>query len=82
MKEAADWSPLPDVDTELYVGMIRELLEKENIPSWIKLSPPSAGLSQAAAPKMAGKSWRILVPQDRYDEAIEIFEQIIGPTNF
>jgi hypothetical protein len=81
MKESSDWIPLPDVREELYVGMIKELLDKENIPSWIKLSALCAGLSQAAAPRTAGKSWCILVPQNRYDQAVEIFEQIIGPAN-
>lgn len=78
MTEKSEWVPLPKLPGGVYAAMITEVLDKQDIPNLVKTDLAAGGLGMIVGTTTAGKPWRILVPQDRYDEALEIFERIIG----
>ena len=81
MKEndSVEWVPLPKLPGGVYVAMITEVLDKENIPNLVQTDLAAGGLGNVIGTTTVGKPWRILVPRDKYDEALHIFESIAGP---
>lgn len=81
MKEenSVEWVPLPKLPGGIYVSMITEVLDKENIPNLVKTDLAAGGIGMVVGTTTVGKPWRILVPRDKYEEALHIFESIVGP---
>jgi hypothetical protein len=77
--ESTDWVPLPKLPGGVYVAMVTEVLDKENIPNWVKTDLAAGGIGVIIGTETVGKPWRILVPRDKYEEALHIFESIVGP---
>ncbi len=76
--ESMEWVPLPKLPGGVYVAMITEVLDKENIPNLVKTDLAAGGVGMIVGTTTVGKPWRILVPRDKYEEALHIFESIAG----
>jgi hypothetical protein len=77
-KKSVEWVPLPKLPGGIYVSMITEVLDKENIPNVVKTDLAAGGIGMVIGTTTVGKPWRILVPKDKYEEALHIFESIAG----
>jgi hypothetical protein len=77
-KDSTEWVALPKLPGGVYVAMVTEVLDKENIPNLIKTDLAAGGMGMVVGTTTVGKPWRILVPRDKYEEALHIFESIAG----
>jgi hypothetical protein len=77
-KKSVEWVPLPKLPGGIYASMITEVLDKEKIPNLVKTDLAAGGLGNVVGTTTVGKPWRILVPSDKYEEALHIFESIVG----
>ena len=71
------WKSLPPLSGGVYVGMVTEVLDNEKIPNIVKTDLASGGLGVIMGTEQVGKPWRIQVPEDYYDQALEIFESLL-----
>ncbi len=78
MKKDTEWVPLPKLPGGVYAAMITEVLDEKNIPNLVKTDLSGGGLGVVVGTSTVGKPWRILVPRDNYEEALHIFESIVG----
>jgi len=78
-ENSVEWVPLPKLPGGIYVSMVTEVLDKENIPNLVKTDLAAGGIGMVIGTTTVGKPWRIFVPRDKYEEALHIFESIIGP---
>lgn len=78
-ENSEEWVPLPKLPGGIYVSMITEVLDKEKIPNLVKTDLAAGGIGMVIGTTTVGKPWRILVPRDKYEEALHIFESIVGP---
>lgn len=70
------WKSLPPLSGGVYVGMVTEVLDNEKIPNIVKTDLASGGLGVIVGTEPLGRPWRIQVPEDYYDRALEIFESL------
>jgi hypothetical protein len=70
------WKSLPPLSGGVYVGMVTEVLDNEKIPNMVKTDLASGGLGVIVGTEPLGRPWRIQVPEDYYDRAMEIFESL------
>ncbi|MFH1012060.1 MAG: hypothetical protein V1784_12615 [bacterium] len=79
--DSTDWVPLPKLPGGIYVAMVTEVLDQEKIPNLVKTDLAAGGIGVVTGTTTVGMPWRILVPRDRYEEALHIFESIAGHTD-
>lgn len=82
MPEHADpthtWKPLPPLSGGVFVSMVTEVLDKENIANMVKTDLESGGLGMIMGTETLGNPWKIFVPESEYDRALEIFNALMG----
>jgi hypothetical protein len=76
--ERTNWKSLPPLHGGVWVGMVTEVLDEKNIPNLVKTDLGAGGLGVITGTAPIGKAWRIQVPEERYDEALEIYETLLG----
>ncbi|MCC6475668.1 DUF2007 domain-containing protein [bacterium] len=72
------WKSLPPLSGGVWVAMVTEVLDGEGIPNLVKTDLSSGGLGFITGTEALGKAWRIQVPEDFYDHALEIFEAMMS----
>jgi hypothetical protein len=82
MTEAHDptqtWQPLPQLKGGVFVSMVTEVLDKENIPNMVKTDLESGGLGMIVGTETLGDPWKIFVPESDYDRAMQVFDSLMG----
>jgi hypothetical protein len=73
----AKWKSLPPLSGGVYVGMVTEVLDGENIPNLVKTDLAAGGLGMIVGTEPLGRPWRIQVPEEFYDRALEIYESLL-----
>jgi len=73
----AKWKSLPPLSGGVYVGMVTEVLDGENIPNLVKTDLAAGGLGMIVGTEPLGRPWRIQVPEEFYDRAMEIYESLL-----
>lgn len=72
-----NWKSLPPLEGGLYVGMVTEVLDNEGIPNLVKTDLEAGGLGVIMGTQQVGRPWRIQVPEEYYDRALEIYESLL-----
>jgi hypothetical protein len=57
--------------------MVTEVLDGENIPNLVKTDLAAGGLGMIVGTEPLGRPWRIQVPEEFYDRAMEIYESLL-----
>jgi hypothetical protein len=78
MNDTTNWKSLPPLRGGLWVAMVTEVLDRENIPNMVKTTLESGGLGMIIGTEPLGDPWRIQVPESEYDRALEIFNTLMG----
>ncbi len=76
--DRAEWKSLPPLDGGVWVAMVTEVLDKEGIPNLVKTDLAAGGLGVVTGTSPLGKAWRIQVPEPFYDQALEIYQGLLG----
>ncbi len=71
------WKPLPYFEGKLYSDMITEILDKKNIPYYVKTNWTSSAYGLRGL-NTSGDFIKIYVPETSHKEATEITISIIG----
>jgi hypothetical protein len=58
--------------------MVTEVLDGAGIPNLVKTDLSGGGLGVVSGTSVVGKPWRIQVPEENYEAALEIFEGLMG----
>ena len=61
--------------------MVTELLDKEGIANVVKTDLEAGGLGNVMGTSPLGDPWRIEVPADQYDRALELYESVLGQSD-
>jgi hypothetical protein len=80
VKSYANWKSLPPLGGGVWVAMVTEVLDNEEIPNLVKTDLSAGGLGVVTGTETLGKGWRIQVPEEFYARALEIYESILGDT--
>ena len=72
-----NWKALPPLEGGVYVGMVTEVLDNEGIPNIVKTDLEAGGLGVIMGTQRVGDPWRIQVPEEFYDRAMEIYESLL-----
>lgn len=78
VKSYTNWKALPPLGGGVWVAMVTEVLDSEEIPNLVQTDLSSGGLGVVTGTETLGKGWRIKVPEEFYSRAIEIHESIMG----
>lgn len=73
----AKWKSLPPLSGGVYVGMVTEVLDGENIPNLVKTDLAAGGLGMIQGTEPVGRPWRIQVPEEFYERAMEIYDSLL-----
>jgi hypothetical protein len=76
--DRAEWKSLPPLDGGVWVAMVTEILDREEIPNLVKTDLAAGGLGVVTGTSPLGKAWRIQVPAQFYDQALEIYQSLLG----
>lgn len=74
----ANWKPLPPLKGGVFVSMVTEVLDKENIANMVKTDLEAGGLGMIMGTESLGDPWKVFVPETDYDRALEIFNTLMG----
>ncbi len=77
-REYAEWVSLPPLDGGLWVAMVTEVLDDAAIPNLVKTDLASGGVGMVIGTTTLGKLWRIQVPREYEEEAMAVFESLMG----
>lgn len=72
-----NWVALDPVDGKVYAEMIAEILDKENIPNYLKSDWASSSFNISPA-NLIGSTVTIYVPDGFQEKAAEILHGIVG----
>jgi len=72
------WKALPPLSGGVFVSMVTEVFDKENIPNMVKTDLEAGGLGMIMGTETLGDPWKIFVPESEYDRALEIFRSLMG----
>ncbi|NUO19627.1 hypothetical protein HUU59_09290 [bacterium] len=78
VKSYTNWKSLPPLGGGVWVAMVTEVLDNEEIPNIVKTDLASGGLGVVTGTETLGKAWRIQVPEEYYTRALEIHDSILG----
>jgi hypothetical protein len=73
-----NWKSLPPLRGGVWVAMVTDVLDQQDIPNIVKTDLTSGGLGQITGTEQLGKGWRIQVPEEFYEEALGIFDSLMG----
>jgi hypothetical protein len=76
--ERTGWKSLPPLEGGVWVAMVTEVLDREEIPNLVKTDLSSGGLGVVTGTSSPGKSWRIQVPEQFYERALDIYQSLLG----
>jgi len=76
LEDDIDWVPLRGVPGKTYAEMVTEILDKEEIPNYIKSDPLSTAYLTAGASMLSGNAI-IYVPEKNKEKAEDILLQIL-----
>lgn len=71
------WKALPPMEGGVYVAMLTEVLDNEGIPNVVKTDLESGGLGRITGTSQIGAPWRVQVPEQFYERAMDIYRSII-----
>lgn len=71
-----NWVPLPEVRGKVYADMVMEVLKQHEIPCYLKSLYGSGGLGVVSGAGLANASDKIMVPEEFYQQAVEIFDDM------
>lgn len=71
------WKPLPDVQGKVYADMVMDVLKQNDIPCYLRSLFGSGGLGVISGAGLSNARDRIMVPDEFYDRALEIMEEMI-----
>jgi hypothetical protein len=72
-----EWVSLPSVPGIVYAQMIKEVLDREEIPCYIQSLWTSGGLGVISSTTVPGVGVKLFVPKSEYDRALQIQEGMI-----
>ncbi len=78
INERPEWKSLPPLDGGVWVAMVTEVLDNEGIPNLVKTDLAAGGLGVVTGTSALGKAWRIQVPEQFYEQALEIYQGLLG----
>lgn len=70
------WIALPEVRGRVYADMVMEVLKQHEIPCYLKSLYGSGGLGVVSGAGLANASDKIMVPEEFYQQAVEIFDDM------
>lgn len=76
-QDRVEWKALPPMEGGVYVSMLTEVLDDEGIPNVVKTDLESGGLGRITGTAQIGAPWRVQVPAEFYDRALDIYKSII-----
>lgn len=79
MSDRVKWVSLPPLEGGVYVGMVTEVLDDHEIPNLVKTDLSAGGLGVVVGTEQLGKAWRIQVPEEYLAQAMEIYNELMGP---
>jgi len=71
------WQALPALAGKVYADMVMEALKQAGIQCYLKSLYGSGGLGVISGAGLAGARDVIMVPEDRFEEALEIMEGMV-----
>jgi hypothetical protein len=74
----ANWKALPPLEGGVFVAMVTEVLDSQNIPNMVKTDLEAGGLGMIIGTSPLGDPWRIFVPEVEYARAMEVYESLMG----
>lgn len=74
----SEWKSLPPLDGGVWVAMVTDVLDQEEIPNLVKTDLAAGGLGVVTGTISLGKLWRIQVPAEFYARALEVYEGLMG----
>ena len=74
----ANWIALPPLKGGVFVSMVTEVLDKEDIPNMVKTDLESGGLGVIMGTQSLGDPYKIFVPEADYDRALEVYNSLMG----
>jgi hypothetical protein len=79
MKEEKEirWVALHELPGKVYADMVMEVLKQHNIPCYLKSFSGSGAIGVISGAGLFGSRDKIMVPEDRYDEASEILHSML-----
>ncbi|MBU0510019.1 DUF2007 domain-containing protein [bacterium] len=72
------WKSLPPLGGGVWVAMVTEVLDNEGIPNVVKTDLEGGGLGRITGTQQIGRPWRIQVPEEYYDRALNIYESLLA----
>jgi len=76
--DKAKWKSLPPLEGGVWVAMVTEVLDKEDIPNLVKTDLEAGGLGMIMGTQQLGEPWRIQVPEEYYSRAMEIYDSLMN----
>lgn len=73
-----EWKSLPPLGGGVWVAMVTEVLDNENIPNLVKTDLGAGGLGVITGTEQLGQAWRIQVPEQFYDRAMDVYQSLLG----
>ena len=77
-EKRTSWKSLPPLEGGVWVGMVTEVLDREEIPNLVNTDLSSGGLGVVTGTSSPGRSWRIQVPEQFYERALEVYQSLLG----
>lgn len=77
-RDYVEWKSLPPLDGGVWVAMVTEVLDSNEIPNIVKTDLSAGGLGMVVGTTTLGKMWRIQVPEEYYEQALDIYESLLG----
>jgi hypothetical protein len=78
IRHYTDWKSLPPLDGGVWVAMVTEVLDDHEIPNLVKTDLAAGGLGMVIGTVSLGKLWRVQVPAEYYDQAMDIYDSLFG----
>ena len=72
------WKSLPPLDGGVWVAMVTEVLDERGIPNLVQTDLAAGGIGMVVGTTTVGKLWRVQVPAEYYEQALEIYESMFG----
>jgi len=76
-EETTKWVALHDLPGKAYADMVMEVLKQHDIPCYLQSLFGSGAMGVISGAGLAGARDRIMVPEDRYEEAAQILNDML-----
>jgi hypothetical protein len=75
--EDTKWVAMPPLQGKVYAEMVMEVLRENEIPCYLQSLFGSGGLGVISGAGLAWAKDKIMVPEDKYEQAMEILESMV-----